>query len=186
MPRCFRGFEKTRVVVDCTEIEVSKTNCSKCNIMTYSQYKNHHTIKFMIGISPAGLITFISPIYGGRASDKQIFQQSNIIHFLQPHEDAVMADKGFFIDDVCRENFIDVIRPPFLRQKAQFSRIETEATAKIARARVHVERMIQRLKIFKIFSNKIPWNILPYMQSICTVCAGLANLGPPILSDDKF
>jgi len=35
----------------------------------------------MTGIIPADLISFISHAYGGKASDKVIFEQSNLINF---------------------------------------------------------------------------------------------------------
>ena len=100
---------------------------------------------------------FISPVYGGRASDKSIFEQSGLIEYLQPHEDAIMVDKGYHIDEVCAKSFIELIRPPFLRQKTQFSKEEAETNTSVARARVHVERIIQRIKVFEFFKSRIPW-----------------------------
>ena len=186
MPQCFKPYSKTRVVLDCSEIPITKASCTKCKIMSYSQYYCDHTIKVMVGIAPSGLVTFISPVFGGRASDKQIFEKSGIIEYLEPHEDAVMVDKGFLIDDICAKSFIDVIRPPFLRQKKQFSEQEAAVNTKVARARVHVERMIQRIKVFKILKCRIPWNLLPYVADIFMVCSALANLGKPIFSANKF
>ncbi|CAG0889762.1 unnamed protein product [Darwinula stevensoni] len=49
-----------------------------CRILTYSHYKGTHTVKYMVGVSPGGMITFLSQGYGGRASDKAIFEQSGI------------------------------------------------------------------------------------------------------------
>ena len=95
MLQCFKPYYKTRVILDCTEITITKASCTKCKIMSYSHYYCNHTIKVMIGISPSGLIMFISPVFGGHASDKQIFEQSGIIEYLQPHEDAMMVVKAF-------------------------------------------------------------------------------------------
>lgn len=71
----------------------------------------------MVGVSPAGLITFISKAFGGRVSDKAIFEQSGLISKLIPHQDAVMVDKEFLIDTICKNHDIKLIRPPFLRKK---------------------------------------------------------------------
>jgi len=64
----------------------------------------------LIGISPGGLITYISKLYGGRASDKAIFEQSNLIELMQK-PDAVMVDKGFLIDDICKKKYITITFP---------------------------------------------------------------------------
>lgn len=186
MPKCFHLYRNTRLVLDCTEVRVTKTDCGRCRILTYSQYKSNHTIKLMFGVSPGGIITFISPVYGGRASDKEIFKQSEVVQCVEPHEDAIMVDKGFNIDDICAENFIEIYRPPFLRQKKKFSGTQATTNTSIARARVHVERMIQRVKVFKIFQGPIPWAMLPFINEMFIVCSGIANLGNPILGDDKF
>ncbi|CAN7940074.1 unnamed protein product [Ixodes hexagonus] len=103
----------------------------------------------MIGVSPGGLVTCVSQGYGGRASDKAIFEQSNLVEYLLPGIDSVVVDKGFLIEDVCEQCLVEVIRPPFLRQKKQLSKVEALQTKKIAAARAHVERAIQRIKIFK-------------------------------------
>lgn len=60
-------------------MKVQKPKCLCCRIRTYSHYNGKHTVKFLTGISPGGIITFISKAYGGRVSDKAIFEQSNLI-----------------------------------------------------------------------------------------------------------
>lgn len=59
-------------------------------------------------------------------------------------------------------------------------------TSEVASARVHVERSIQRIKIFKIFTSKIPVNMLYHIDNIMFIIAGIVNLSNPILSDEKF
>lgn len=147
--------------------------------------KGKHTIKFLVGITPSGIISFLSTAYGGRASDKSIFNEERIIEKLEP-QDAVMVDKGFLIENECNENIITLIRPPFLRTSKQLSKTDAEKTALIARARVHVERAIQRMKIFNIINSQISWYLVAYINDIITIIAALVNLSAPILTDDKF
>lgn len=99
--------------------------------------------------------------------------------------DAVMVDKGFLIN-ICNSHNIQVIRPPFLRNKLQFSKEDALLTKDIARARVHIERVYQRLKTFKIFCNKFPWAHAHLASDIMTIISGLCNLCVPIFADDKF
>ena len=52
-----------------------------------------------MGISPGGVITFVSKLWGRHISDKEITQKCRILELLEPG-DNVMADKGFDIKDV--------------------------------------------------------------------------------------
>ncbi|KAJ8668900.1 hypothetical protein QAD02_000159 [Eretmocerus hayati] len=185
MPKCFKGFEKTRVVLDCTEIPVEKPRCLKCRLRLYSFYKSCETLKILIGISASGLIIFLSDVYGGRASDKAIFVQSGILDKLDPTRDAVMVDKGFSIETECLENHIQLIIPPKLKAK-QMPRDDVLLTNKIAAARVHVERAIQRMKLWDIVRSKVQWILIPYIDDIFTIIGGLVNYQNPILSDDRY
>lgn len=185
MPKCFSKYKNTRIVLDCTEIPIQKLKCLKCRIKSYSHYKGTHTIKYLVGITPSGLISFVSTGFGGRATDKAILRFEKVLEKLDKH-DAVMVDKGFLIEQECEENLIKLIRPPFLRKKKQFSKEEAEATADIARARVHVERAIQRIKIFKILNEQLSWYLIPYADEIMTIIAAIVNLSPPILADSRI
>ncbi|CAN8029997.1 unnamed protein product [Ixodes persulcatus] len=142
LPACFQKFSHVRIVLDCTEIPVGTPKCLKCRICTYSHYKKGHTVKYLVGVSLGGLVTYISSGYGGRASDKAIFDQSGLVDKLLPGIDHIMVDKGFLIDSTCETRLIAVVRPPFLHAKKQLSKAEALATKHIAAARVHVERVI--------------------------------------------
>lgn len=185
MPKCFAGFEDVAVVLDCTEIFIQNPSSLTNQVITYSTYKGHATWKIMTGVSPAGDITYLSPVYGGRVSDKSIFEQCDIVKFLKPG-DAIMVDKGFLIDKICDVNRWKLIRPPFLKDKKQLSKTEAELTSRIASARVHVERSNQRLKVFKVVGEKMSACLLPVVEDIFTVICATVNLGAPILKDDKF
>ena len=139
----------------------------------------------MTAVTSAGLICFVSDAYLGSSSDKAIFEQSNLINLLEK-DDGLMTDKGFLIDDICLKHDIKLVRPPFLRNKKQFSREEALLNAKIAKARVHIERSNQRIKVFKILSTKVPSYLVPKIEQIFTIVCAIVNLSSPILKDDKF
>ncbi|XP_051170554.1 uncharacterized protein LOC127287590 [Leptopilina boulardi] len=187
MPKCFKFFPSTRVIFDGTEIPIQKRKCLKCRIATYSQYKSGHTVKFIVGITPSGLISFVSDSYAGRASDKQIIVESGILDKLIPDEDSVMCDKGVLIQNECKKRKIKLIMPCSKSKiVVQFSPQEANLNQKIASARVHVERSIQRLKIFKILKGPLSWDVVSWSPEIMRVICGLVNLSPPILKEDKF
>lgn len=186
MPKCFTNFKNCIVVLDCTEIFLQKPSCLCCRIKFYSQYKKSTTVKFMTGVSPGGLITVISRCYGGRASDKLIFEESDLIQKLTPNTDAIMVDKGFLIDNLCAMYKIKLIRPPFLRNKKHLTTEEAVSNKDIAAARVHVERSNHRLKVIKIISGKLQWSLVPKIDEIFLIICGITNLWAPILSDERF
>ncbi|XP_066586729.1 uncharacterized protein [Prorops nasuta] len=185
LPQCFEGFENVRVVLDCTEIIIQHPAKLCCQVLTYSHYKSENTCKVMTGVSPAGNITYLSKVYGGRVTNSTIFQQSNLIQLLEAG-DGVMVDRGFLIDEICEKNEWKCIRPPFLKEKKQFTKEESVLTAKIARARVHIERSNQRIKAFKILGSVLPSTLVPLVEDIFTVVCGTINMSAPILNDNKF
>lgn len=141
----------------------------------------------MVSVTPGGLIAHISAGYGGRVSDKHIFEESRVVDLLLPVIDNVMVDRGFLIDQICEDRLIKVIRPPFKKQRKQMSRTDALDTQRIASARAHVERVIQRMKIFKILSTKVTWNMVPLLDDIMMIAAqSLTNLSAPILAPERF
>lgn len=186
VPFCFQEYADVSLILDCTEIEIQNPKKLCCQLATYSFYKSRKTIKFLTACTPGGLLAYVCPAYGGRSTDKAIFEQSGIINYLEKDE-KIMVDKGFLIDDICVQNGIKIVRPPFLRNKKQFSQeVFALNTASIAKARVHLERLNQRLKVFQILGSKMPSCLVKKADQIMTVLAALVNLSSPILSDDKF
>ncbi|KAK3926102.1 GTP cyclohydrolase 1, partial [Frankliniella fusca] len=126
-----------------------------------------------------------SAAFGGRASDKVITKHTGIYDMCDPG-DGIMVDKGYHIEEECENNMLVLIRPPFLRTNKKFSRAEAVQCAKIARARVHVERVIQRVRCFNILKNRIPWNLVPFIDDLVIIVSALVNLGNPIMARDKY
>ena len=62
------------------------------NSELFSSYKNHTTVKALLGISPKGFSTFIGQLYSSSISDREMVEQSGILNL---PGDSVMADKAF-------------------------------------------------------------------------------------------
>lgn len=97
-----------------------------------------------------------------------------------------MVDKGFDIEFDCTENHVKLVIPPFRKKNQQFSSQDVYRNKNIAKARVHIERKIQRIKIFAILKHKVSWKLVPYIDAIVRTIAILSNMQNPILSDEKF
>ena len=182
MPLCFNNYTDTRIILDCTEIEIQKPK-NLCCQTTYSNYKGRYNIKFMTGVTPGGIISFVSKPYGSKASDKAIFEQSLLLQQLEDGM-SVMVDRGFLIDDLCSEYNVKLIRPPFLKDHVQFSADDAVENADIASARMHVERLNQRLKVFEILGSKMGSDLVPISEKIVTILCAVVNLSNPIFKDN--
>jgi hypothetical protein len=143
----------------------------------------------MVGVSPAGLITLISDGFGGKASDKFLFNESKVIEksreMVGEEKFGIMVDKGYLIEQECAQANVDLFIPA-KKQGAQFSKDAAIESKKIAAARVHVERVIGRLRNFKIIRDRIKPHLYNSMDDIMFICCALVNLQTPVLADDKF
>lgn len=124
MPEVFSNYDDTHIVKHLIP-SCCRARCT------------HSTFKGLIGIAPHGSVTFISPLFEGCVSDREILKQSGLVPLLKASM-AIMVDKGFLVEDLvpCK-----VYIPAFLKNKKQRSGAAVTTTQPIARLRVHVERV---------------------------------------------
>lgn len=96
-----------------------------------------------------------------------------------------MADRGFNIQDLLLSRDVKLVIPPFTKGRTQFVKDKVEKTPNIARARIHIERDIGRIKDFRILSNRIPLNIVDQLHDIFSIAGALVNLTPPLVPPSK-
>ncbi|KAH9366730.1 hypothetical protein HPB48_022791 [Haemaphysalis longicornis] len=83
-----------------------------------------------------------------------------------------------------------VLMPSFTKGKKQLSGKEVALSRKLSRARIHVERTIQRLKTFRIFQMILPISYvkkagdvgLSTIDKTLIVCSALVNLQTPVIA----
>ena len=181
MPEEFKKhYPTTRVILDCTEIFAETPTSLLLQSQLYSSYKSNTTLKSLIGISPHGAITFVSSLYTGAISDKEITRCSGILDLVEAG-DSVMADKGFDIEDLLRGKSVSLNLPPFLESRSQFSAAEVQQTKMIAKVRIHVESAIRRIKEYHIFDSDIPYSMLGSINQLYTVVCLLTNFQGPLI-----
>ena len=63
---------------------------------TWSNYKQHNTAKYLVGVTPNGAISFISPTFVGSISDPELTRCSGLLSKLDGKgKVSVMADRGY-------------------------------------------------------------------------------------------
>ncbi|XP_039464859.1 uncharacterized protein LOC120438542 isoform X2 [Oreochromis aureus] len=180
---------RVAIIVDCFEIRTERPSNLKAHAQTYSHYKGTHTMKYLIGITPQGAISFISKGWGGCASDKHITEQCGILNKLLPG-DVVLADRGFDIRDAVGMMCAEVKIPAFTRGFCQLDAKDIENTRAIAHLRIHVEQVIGSLRNkFKMLHTTMPIrSLLPcegedvtFLDKIVRVCCVLVNMCPSVV-----
>lgn len=114
LPENFKAkYKSTRVIIDCTEVRCQMPSSLQLNGELFSTYKNHTTLKGLIGISPSGAVTFVGQLYTGSISDREIVYHSGFLDLPFNEGDSVMADKGFTVEDLLPLG-VKLNIPPFL------------------------------------------------------------------------
>ena len=179
MPACFRTmYPKIKCIIDATEIFIKMPSNPTAQQLTFSSYKNHNTLKALIGITPSGAVSFISDLYGGSISDKKIVVKSGFLKLLEPG-DSIMADRGFTLDDILPPG-VQLNIPPMMNETGQLTENERMTTRRIASVRIHVERAIERIKNYQIL-HRMENNMHNSANQIFFVCAMLTNFLPPLV-----
>jgi len=197
IPAVFKSkFPRLTSIIDCFEIFTDAPKNLHARAQCWSNYKKHCTIKVFICCNPLGSITFLSPVWGGRASDVKIVRESGFIDS-QYHlpGDQILADRGFTLhDDFASVCSAELITPAFTKGKKQLSAQEVELSRHMSSVRIHVERVIGVLKNrYTILKGPLPISMIKSLHdeavggslSSCDklvhVCAALVNLSPSIV-----
>ena len=192
LPYIFRvTFPKCVSIIDCFEVFIERPSNLDSKAQTYSNYKSHNTVKYLISMSPQGFVNFISKGWGGRTSDKQITEQSGYLPLLFPG-DTVLADRGFTIQESIGSHGACLQIPAFTRGKSQLALSEVERTRNLASVRIHVERVIGHIRRkYPILDSTVPIKLLitdetelTSLDKIVRVACGLTNVCSSVVPFD--
>lgn len=170
----FDKFPDTRVIVDGTECPIKQPKHPEAQQASFSSYKNRNTVKVVVGATPGGLISHISPAYGGSVSDRQMIERSDIPNKCDPG-DSIMADKGFEVQDLFAPYDVTVNIPSFFKKTNRLSGNAVLHDRKIASKRVHIERIIGLGKTYKILTSPLGPAETQLASDIIFVCYMLCN-----------
>jgi len=183
LPACFKSlYPKVRCIIDCFECFTEKPSGLDVAAAMWSEYKHHYTYKVLVAITPNGAISFVSPAYGGRASDVFIVRDSGFLNMIEPY-DQVMADRGFKIREDLMMSMATLAIPPSCASSMQMLPSDVRKTSNIANVRIYVEQAIGRLKVFRIFKHELPLTQLQVVDDIVRVCCALCNFLPSLCDE---
>ena len=72
------------------------------------------------------------------------------------HGDEVLADRGFLVSEEMAVLGVILRMPSFTRKKKQLSSKEAEVSKNLAHVRIHVDRVIGRMKNFLFLQSSVP------------------------------
>lgn len=185
LPVAFRvRFSFVQIIIDAFEIEIQKPSNPMNQSLTWSDYKSTNTIKYLIAMTPDGLVIFISKGYCGRISDIELTEVCGFLDMLYPGC-CVMADRGFkHVETVLLKKDCKLVRPPSVGKDEVLSMESTIEAKQIASLRAHVERAIRRIREFSFLAPHACTHhqMIRYLDDATTVACALINLQGPLLS----
>ena len=186
LPYAFRNnrFNKCACIIYCFEIFIEKAKNLLAYALSYSSYKSHNTLKYLIGITPQGTISFISNGWDGGNSDMYITENCGLLKKIQPN-DLILADRGFDCSDSVNSYQATLQISAFTKGKTQLNPLDLENTRGLAAMRLHVERVISVVRQkYTILQSTVPNSMIDVdtpndvmlLDKIVKVCCALTNL----------
>lgn len=167
-------FRNTRVIIDGTECPINKPKFPTAQRATYSTYKNRNTLKVLVGISPSGMCSYLSPAFSGSTTDRQIVERSSLMGNCDPG-DAILSDKGFDVQDIFAPYGVCINIPTFFKKKNRMDQKTVLRDRKISSKRIHVERVIGLAKSYTILKQPLNASETLLSSDITFICFMLCN-----------
>ncbi|XP_047992251.1 uncharacterized protein LOC125230974 [Leguminivora glycinivorella] len=170
-------YPNVQCILHTFQIEMRTPTNALRQAQTWSHDKYGNTLKYLIGCTPNGLVTFVSKGYGGGISDKDILKKSKLTDDL-PHNATIMVQwhKKCFVgaEDYLKPIGVRLIRPNDLCTTEPTPEQTVEAEA-IKSFRVHLKRMTKQLRQFEMLLE-VKSKYVKYMDQILIIACGLVNL----------
>ena len=184
MPIDFKEkYPTTYSIIDASELFIETPADLFMQSSTWSNYKHQNTAKFLVGCTPNGVISFISPLYVGAISDVELRKVSGFLDTLDDKRGVSgMANRGFTVQDLLQSKGVKLNIPPFMDGRKQLPVEEIRHGRQIASLRIHVEQAIGRIKNYATLSGTFPLMMVCLANHIVSVCAWSANFQPALVA----
>lgn len=178
LPHAFKAYyHNVESIIDCFEIEIEKPSTAMIQSMSWSAYKNCNTVKYFISATPDGLVNFVSTGRPGRCSDMELLRQSGYLEYLREGT-TVLADRGFKeVESELVARGCKLVRPVSVRKSEKLSKKSVLDMKAVAALRIHIERVIRRVRLFKFLSMHacVPLSMVDLLDDVVKIACGLIN-----------
>ena len=182
LPRSFKKkFKDCVCIIDCSEIFIERPKNLTARAQTWSNYKHKNASKYLIGITPAGAISFLSLGWGSRVSDKQIMKESGFFNKVSMG-DCILVGRGFNIKEELSALGATLEIPSFTKGKKQLSGGEVDHMLRqLSSVRIHVECVIGRIKKFRFLQTTLLLTQVDLLDEIMVIVRGLVNINKNVV-----
>ena len=106
-------------IIDAFEMQIQRPASLLLQSQSYSNYKSRNTVKGLVACTPSGQVGFVSQLYTGNISDRELTVRSGFLNM--PHNKGAMwlVDKGFQIADLAEPLGVSVNKPCFVGDRKQ-------------------------------------------------------------------
>ena len=175
LPQSFRqNYRDCVCIIDCSEIFIEIPKNLTARAQAWFNYKHSNTIKYLIGIIPAGAGICLPEDRGGRVSDKQTTLESGFLSKIDAG-DWVLADRGFLIEEDLNRRRAYMSMPKFTKGKDQLSAADVHKSRQIANVRINHERVIGQVEKFRILQATIPITQVDLIDHMMIVVSVVLN-----------
>uniref|UniRef100_A0AAV2M1U2 Transposase n=1 Tax=Knipowitschia caucasica TaxID=637954 RepID=A0AAV2M1U2_KNICA len=176
MPHTFRRLcPAVRVIVDCAAVRCERPASPTLPSQTWSSKSN--TLKGVVGVAPCGVVTFVSKLFTGSMSDKELTMRCGLLPLLSCG-DGVVAHEGFVAEEELAQTGAHLILPP-LKSTSRLSAAEAHKTRAMAGLRAQVQRALRRVKQYHIWDSVVPLSLSGTINQLWAVCCLLTHYQGP-------
>ena len=151
-------------IIDRFEIQIRRPNSLTLQSKSYSTYKSRNTEKELVAYTSSGQIGFISQLYTGNISDRELTVRSEFLNLFHHEGTMRLVNSGIQIADLAQPLGITVNRPACVGNRSQMT---PDAVFPTRSERIYVKRAINKINKFHCLTN----------LSLCLSAPGSENQG---------
>lgn len=129
-------------------------------------------VSFVIGATPAGAISFVSPAFCKRKSDKKLLNESGFMDLLK-QKDLLLSNKTFPIRRELIALEATLLTPNRAVGKRPAASNEKDISINVWR---HVDKVLSWWKTFSVFEAPIAADYEEMLDELVVICAALTNV----------
>ena len=137
-------------------------------------------MKIIVGQTPQGAVSYVSRAFLGKITDNALLECSLFVSGMLEAYTDILGDKGFNNFSILAAKGIGLHIPPKNRKGYEFTLKNANDTRLFANKRIHIERVMSRIKAFSWLKRDIPSSQWDLISDAVAVIAHLCNFQSPL------